>query len=149
MAYVLIALVLFSLLATLLKVLPSKQERSLARLRKRALVDGFRIRLTGLKESLHWPKDQALPPSSAAYWMYKESLKGQTWFWQNPAALGALKNTSTATMSEQDKYVLDTLLTQLGPQLLALELNNAMLTVYWLESEQSYPALFEYFQHYH
>lgn len=149
MAYVLIALVLLSLLATLLKLLPSKQERMQARLRKQALADGFHIRLTGLKDSLHWPKDQALPPSCAAYWMVKESLKGQSWFWQNPAAFGALKNAPTAIMSEQDRHVPDSLLTQLGPHVLALELNNAMLTVYWLESEQSYPALFEYFQYYH
>ncbi|HEX4974892.1 MAG TPA: hypothetical protein VFV48_03310 [Pseudomonadales bacterium] len=148
MAYVLIVLVLLSLLATLLKVLPSKQERLVARLRKRAMADGFRIRLTGLKESLHWPKEKELPPSSAAYWMYKESLKGQTWFWQNPAAFRALKNTHAASMSQLDELPLENLLKQLGSQLLALELNNAMLTAYWLESEQHYPALLDYFQHY-
>lgn len=146
MAYVLIALVLLSLLATLLKLLPSKQERMQARLRKQALADGFHIRLTGLKESLHWPKDKVLPPSSAAYWMVKESLKGQSWFCRIDPVLSEAQ--AVAALSEPDQQFLHALSLQLGAQVLALELNNAVLTVYWLESEQHYPALLEYFQHY-
>jgi len=147
--YVLIALVLLSIVAAMLKLLPSAEERMLARLRKQALSDGLRIKVTGLKDLLWWPKDGNLPILAvAAYWKTKELLRHQTWLYIVSGEQAGLESVAINQMSEQDLLYLRTLKAQLGQHLIAVEAKNSALWVYWIESEKLYPALMAYFQCY-
>ena len=53
MAYLLIFLVLSSILISILKLMPSKRERMLSKLRSRAIHDGIGVKVVWLKE-LEW-----------------------------------------------------------------------------------------------
>lgn len=147
MVYVLIALVLLSIAATLLKLRPSTQERMLARVRNQAISAGFHIKIIGPKDLPWWPKDKALPSLPLmAYWMPAESLKHQNWQCLVSAEPGTQQ--CTDKMSEHERLCLQTLKTDLGQNLIAVEVKNSTLWVYWIESEKLYPALIAYFQCY-
>jgi hypothetical protein len=148
MVYVLIVLVLLSMVAAMLKLRPSAQERMLARVRNQAISAGFHVKIIGPKDLSWWPKDKTLPSLPViAYWMTTASLKHQNW--QSVVSTETdSRECANTSMSEREWLCLQALKTDLGQNLIAVEVKNSALWVYWIESEKLYPALMTYFQCY-
>jgi len=141
LVYLLIFLVLSSILISILKLMPSKHERMLSKLRTRAIQDGIGVKVVWLKE-FEWIDDASRPGECVAYQLVGQSAEN-TWRcvpndedtdgWHTEGRLDAV-----------DIERVRTLKNALGDHLLAVERQAPALIVYWQESPDLYPDVYQY-----
>lgn len=141
MVYLLIFLVLSSILISILKLMPSKHERMLGKLRTKAIQDGIGVKVVWLKE-FEWIDGASRPGEFVAYQLVGQSAQN-TWRcvpnsedtegWYIEGRLGAV-----------DMERVRTLKNALGDHLVAVERQAPALIVYWQESADLYPDVYRY-----
>jgi len=141
LVYLLIFLVLSSILISILKLMPSKHERMLGKLRTKAIQDGIGVKVVWLKE-FEWIDGASRPGEFVAYQLVGQSAQ-DTWRcvpngedtegWHIEGRLDAV-----------DMERVRTLKNSLGGHLVAVERQAPALIVYWQESADLYPDVHRY-----
>lgn len=141
MVYLLIFLVLSFILVSILKLMPSKYERMLGKLRTKAIQDGIGVKVVWLKE-LEWIDGASRPGELVAYQVVGQSELntwrcvpngGDTEDWYIEGRLGVV-----------DMERVRTLKNALGDHLVAVERQAPALIVYWQESANLYSDVYRY-----
>lgn len=141
LVYLLIAVVLLIVVVQIISVMPSKNERTLGKIRQRAIGDGLHVKCIW-PEKLDWLKTLSLPGPLMEYRMSLEN-EGDSWRCV-PNGLDSIHWHLEGEPSGLELKSILVLKEILGDDLVAIDREQLSLSVYWVESMEKYQAVKSY-----
>lgn len=130
MIYLVIFLVVLSIAASLINLLPSKSERMQANLRAEAIAAGYSVKVVW-PDSIEWLHGKSFPTSLLQYTWPAKTEKQNCWRYEG----GHADESADSVQLPGELELAHALAVSLGECFIALERTPSALVLYWLETE--------------